>query len=60
MKQEFKKWLINQNSQYINDCGIETILSRVDDELSILQIATEEERIQLLEWLDQFIDNLTI
>lgn len=65
MKKHFKKWLIDQNSNFINSCGIEVILSKLDDELNILpchdpNVAHEEETETLIEWLDAFYRELTI
>ena len=63
MKTQFKQWLINQNSDFINDCGIECILSKLDDELNILScddptVASEEETETLELWLDAFYNDL--
>lgn len=63
MKTQFKQWLINQNSDFINGCGIECILSKLDDELNILPcndptVAHEEETETLELWLDAFYNNL--
>lgn len=56
MKSQFKQWLINQNSLFINGCGIDCILSKLDDDLQITN-ATIEERETLEEWLDRFFAN---
>lgn len=53
MKQKFKQWLINQNSEFINECGIECILSKVDDQLLVVN-ANEYEAETLWEWIEAF------
>lgn len=53
MKEQFKQWLINQNSDFINECGIDCILSKLDDELSIIY-ANEEETETLYQWREKF------
>lgn len=54
MKAQFKQWLINQNSSFINGCGIDCILSKLDDDLNINDNANEEEAETLDEWLTAF------
>ncbi|MDP8184418.1 hypothetical protein [Phocoenobacter skyensis] len=53
MKQQFKQWLINQNDRFIND-NITSILSKIDDELNIIN-ANEEETETLILWLSEFL-----
>lgn len=65
MKEYFKQWLINQNSDFINGCGIECILSKLDDELNILPcndptVAHEEETETLIKWIEAFYRTLAI
>lgn len=57
MKTQFKQWLINQNSTFINECGIDCILAKLDDELSILN-ANKYEYETLQEWLEMFYETL--
>ncbi len=59
MKELFKNWLIRQNSTFINECGIDCILSKVDDRLNIIN-ATEEEIETLTEWLNTFFDDVSV
>lgn len=59
MKELFKQWLINQNSDFINGCGIDCILSKVDDGLKIIN-ANEEETETLQEWLDAFMQTVSV
>ncbi|QNS14523.1 hypothetical protein [Mannheimia bovis] len=59
MKELFKQWLINQNSDFINGCGIECILSKVDDRLKIIN-ANEEETETLEEWLEAFMQTVSV
>ncbi|AHG75389.1 hypothetical protein X808_8660 [Mannheimia varigena USDA-ARS-USMARC-1296] len=59
MKELFKQWLINQNSDFINGCGIDCILSKVDDRLNITN-ANEEETETLQEWLDAFMQTVSV
>lgn len=65
MKKHFKQWLIDQNSDFINSCGIEVILSKLDDDLNILpchdpNVACDEEVETLNEWLTAFYSELAI
>lgn len=53
MKEKFRQWLIEQNSDFINGCGIDCILSKIDDWLLIVD-ANEYEAKTLFEWLEQF------
>ncbi len=57
MKTLFKHWLANQDSDFINGCGIDCILSKVDDQLNIIN-ANEEETDTLNEWLESFYELL--
>lgn len=59
MKELFRQWLINQNSPFINGCGIDCILSKVDDSLEIIN-ANEEETETLKEWLDTFMQTVSV
>lgn len=59
MKELFKQWLINQNSDFINGCGIDCILSKVDDRLNITN-ASEEETETLEEWLEAFMQTVSV
>ncbi|MEG9475742.1 hypothetical protein [Mannheimia indoligenes] len=59
MKELFKQWLMNQNSPFINGCGIDCILSKVDDRLNITN-ASEEETETLQEWLDAFMQTVSV
>ncbi|NBB68588.1 hypothetical protein [Mannheimia haemolytica] len=59
MKELFKQWLINQNSDFINGCGVECILSKVDDWLNIIN-ANEEETETLVEWLNAFLQEVSV
>lgn len=59
MKELFKQWLINQNSDFINGCGIDCILSKVDDRLNITN-ANEEEAETLIEWLEAFMQAVSV
>ncbi len=59
MKELFKNWLIQQNSNFINECGIDCILSKVDNKLRITN-ATEEETETLIEWLNAFLDEVSV
>lgn len=59
MKELFKQLLINQNSDFINGCGIDCILSKVDDGLKIIN-ANEEETEMLQEWLDAFMQTVSV
>lgn len=59
MKELFKQWLINQNSDFINGCGIDCILSKVDDRLNITN-ASEEETETLQEWLVAFMQTVSV
>ncbi|QGM81483.1 hypothetical protein [Otariodibacter oris] len=54
MKTLFKQWLINQNSSFIKGCGIDVILSKVDDQLDVIN-ANEEETETLNDWLADFL-----
>lgn len=57
MKEKFRQWLIDQNSDFINGCGIDCILSKIDDRLLIVN-ANEYEAETLLEWLEQFYSDI--
>lgn len=59
MKELFKQWLMNQNSSFINGCGIDCILSKVDDRLNITN-ASEEETETLIEWLNAFLQDVSV
>lgn len=59
MKELFKQWLINQNSPFINGCGIDCILSKVDDQLKIIN-ANEEETETLQERLVAFMQTVSV
>lgn len=59
MKELFKQWLINQNSDFINGCGIDCILSKVDDRLKIIN-SNEEETETLKEWLGAFLQDVSV
>lgn len=59
MKELFKQWLMNQNSSFINGCGVECILSKVDDLLNIIN-ANEEETETLIEWLSAFLRDVSV
>ncbi|TLU75923.1 hypothetical protein [Mannheimia varigena] len=59
MKELFKQWLINQNSRFIDDCGIGCILSKVDENLTIIN-ANEEETETLIEWLGAFLQEVSV
>lgn len=59
MKELFKNWLVKQNSNFINECGIDCILSKVDNKLKIIN-ATEEETETLTEWLNAFLDDVSV
>lgn len=59
MKELFKQWLMNQNSSFINGCGIDCILSKVDDRLNITN-ASEEETETLQEWLGAFLQEVSV
>ncbi|HDL1259646.1 TPA: hypothetical protein PWU83_002482 [Mannheimia haemolytica] len=59
MKELFKQWLINQNSDFINGCGVECILSKVDDWLNIIN-ANEEETETLIEWRNAFLQDVSV
>lgn len=63
MKTKFKHWLIDQNSEFINSCGVDCILSKLDDELNILPCydlnAAHKEEVETLGlWLDAFYRDL--
>lgn len=53
MKEKFRQWLISQNSEFINECGIDCILSKIEERLFIIN-ANEQEAETLCEWLEQF------
>lgn len=57
MKAKFKQWLIDQNSDFINGCGIDCILSKIDDRLLIVN-ANKCEAETLFEWLEQFYSDI--
>lgn len=57
MKAKFKQWLIDQNSDFINGCGIDCILSKIDDQLLIVN-ANKYEAETLFEWLEQFYSDI--
>lgn len=59
MKELFKQWLINQNSPFINGCGVECILSKIDNNLNIIN-ANEEETETLIEWLNAFLQDVSV
>lgn len=59
MKELFKQWLINQNSLFIDGCGIDCILSKIDDRLNIIN-ANEEETETLQEWLGAFLQEVSV
>ncbi|MEG9531505.1 hypothetical protein [Mannheimia indoligenes] len=59
MKELFKQWLINQNSPFINSCGVECILSKVDDWLNITN-ASEEETETLQELFGAFLQAVSV
>lgn len=59
MKELFKQWLISQNSDFINGCGIDCILSKVDDRLKIIN-ANEEETETLEGWLAAFMQTVSV
>ncbi|AHG72995.1 hypothetical protein X781_8470 [Mannheimia sp. USDA-ARS-USMARC-1261] len=59
MKELFKQWLISQNSSFISGCGIDCILSKVDENLNIIN-ANEEETETLIEWLGAFLQNVSV
>lgn len=59
MKELFKQWLISQNSDFINGCGVECILSKVDDRLKIIN-ANEEETETLIEWRNAFLQEVSV
>ncbi|MDW0446468.1 hypothetical protein P2F66_12895, partial [Mannheimia haemolytica] len=59
MKELFKQWLINQDSPFINSCGVECILSKVDDRLNIIN-ANEEETETLIEWRNAFLQDVSV
>lgn len=53
MKTLFKQWLIEQQSEFINECGIDCILSKLDDQLLVVN-ANEYEAETLFKWLELF------
>lgn len=59
MKELFKTWLIQQNSEFINECGIDCILSKVDNKLKIIT-ATEKETETIIEWLSTFLYDVSV
>lgn len=59
MKELFKQWLNNQNSSFIDGCGIDCILSKVDENLNTIN-ASEEEIETLIEWLGAFLQEVSV
>lgn len=55
MKEHFKQWLISLNIEVINELGIDDMVSRLDEELNIIN-ANEGEREILNDLIRAFRD----
>ncbi|MCQ9120935.1 hypothetical protein BKG95_02250 [Rodentibacter pneumotropicus] len=59
MKALFKNWLIAQNSYFINEFGIDCILSKVNSNLKVINSNKEETEILAI-LLGTFFETITV